>query len=211
MIQFIDWVIAASYILLLFAIVWFYGFFRFDEETAKKFIKLAMIRIFGGVLFAIIYVYYYKVVGDTFQYWQGGMILGDLFYSDPAAYFALLNSPAGEISAQYIHHVEYIHYSNTNEEWFMTKIVSIFGLIGFKSFLVYNVFFGAIGFLGAWQLIRFVKEFLPEINKEAYYVLAYIPGVLIWSSGLIKDTITFTCFSFFLLYFCRVVFNHQRK
>lgn len=211
MIQPIDWIIAAGYIFILFVIVWFYAFFKFEEDEAKKFISLFFIRVFGGILFALIYVYYYKVVGDTFQYWQGGMIMAELFYEDPVAYFALMGSDAAQIPAEYVRHVEWIGYSNTAEEWYMTKIVSIFALIGFKSFLVYNIFFGVIGFFGAWQLIKFVKEFLPEINKEAYYVLAYVPGVLIWSSGLIKDTLTFTCFSFFLLYYCRVVFKNQRK
>jgi len=211
MIHLIDWVIAFGYAILFFAIVWFYAFYRFENDLAKKFISLFFIRVFGGILFALIFVYYYKVVGDTFQYWQGGMILGELFYSDPVAYFALLNSSAGEISPEYLRHVEYIGYSNTSEEWFMTKIVAIFAIIGFKSFLVYNLFFGVLAFLGAWQLIRFVREFMPEINKEAFYVLAFVPGVLIWSSGLIKDTLTFTCFSFFLLYYCRIIFQNKHK
>jgi len=211
MIHAIDWIIAFGYLFILFVIVWFYAFFKFEDAEAKKFITLFFIRVFGGILFALIYVYYYKLVGDTFQYWQGGVILGEIFYTDPLTYFELIFSNAGQISAENVRYVEYIGYSNTGEEWYMTKIVSVFALIGFKSFLVYNIFFGVIGFFGAWQLIKFVKEFMPEINKEAYYVLAFVPGVLIWSSGLIKDTLTFACFSFFLLYYSRIVFKKQRK
>lgn len=211
MIHFIDWVIAFGYIVLFFVVVWFYAFFKYREDIAKEFIWLFMIRIFGGVLFALIFVYYYNVVGDTFQYWQGGMIMGELFYSDPVAYFSLMNSEAGEISSEYLRHVEFIGYSNTDEEWFMTKIVSLFALIGFKSFLVYNVFFGAIAFMGAWQLMRFVREFIPEIKREAFLVLTVVPGILIWSSGLIKDTLTLSCFCFFLFYYSKIVFKKELK
>lgn len=211
MIHYIDWAIAFGYFFLFFVIVWFYAFFRYEDDVAKTFIKLFVIRVFGGILFALIFVYYYNVIGDTFQYWQGGMILGEIFYNDPIAYFELMFSEAGQISAENLRYVEFIGYSNTAEEWFMTKIVSVIALIGFKSFLVYNVFFGVIAFIGAWQLIRFVKEFMPEINKQAYVILAFVPGVLIWSSGLIKDTLTLTCFCFFLLYYCRIVFKHHRK
>jgi len=211
MIQFIDWVLALGYLALFFSIVWFYAFFKYQNQLAKDFIWLFMIRVFSGVLFALIFVYYYDVVGDTFQYWQGGMIMGELFYSDPTAYFALMSSDAGEISSEYIRHIQYIGYSNTDEEWFMTKIVAVFALIGFKSFLVYNIFFGVIAFMGAWQLLRFVREFLPEINREAFFVLTFVPGVLIWSSGLIKDTLTLSCFCFFLFYYCKIVFKGEIK
>jgi hypothetical protein len=211
MIHGIDWIISATYIVLFFTIVWFYAYFKYSNDLAKEFIGLFMIRIFGGILFALIFVYYYDVVGDTFQYWQGGMIMGELFYEDPVAYFALMGSDAGEISSEYIRHVQYIGYSNTDEEWFMTKIVAVFALIGFKSFLVYNIFFGVLAFMGAWQLMRFVREFLPEINREAFFVLTLVPGVLIWSSGLIKDTLTLTCFSFFLLYYSKIIFKRELK
>lgn len=211
MITAFDWILSATYIVLFFTIMWFYAFFRYDDQTAKTFIKLFLIRLGGGILFALIFVYYYKVVGDTFQYWQGGMIMGELFYSDPVAYFTLMFSDAGQIPPDYMQHVQYIGYSNTAEEWFMTKIVAVFALIGFKSFLVYNIFFGVIAFVGAWQLIKFVREFLPEINKPAFYILTVVPGVLIWSSGLIKDTLTLSCFSFFLLYYCKIIFKNERK
>ncbi|MBL7898300.1 MAG: hypothetical protein JNJ99_07180, partial [Crocinitomicaceae bacterium] len=211
MIHGIDWIITATYVVLFFTIVWFYAFFKYSNDLAKEFIGLFMIRVFGGILFALIFVYYYNVVGDTFQYWQGGMIMADLFYDDPSAYFGLMNSEAGEIPPEYIRHVQYIGYSNTDEEWFMTKFVSVFALIGFSSFLVYNVFFGVIAFMGAWQLMRFTREFLPEISRQAFYILSFVPGILIWSSGLIKDTLTLSCFSFFLLYFSKVVFKQERK
>ncbi len=211
MIQFIDWVLALGYLVLFFSIAWFYAFFKYQDQLAKDFIWLFMIRVLGGVLFALIFVYYYNVVGDTFQYWQGGMIMGELFYEDPAAYFALMGSDAGEISSEYQRHVQYIGYSNTDEEWFMTKIVAVFALIGFKSFLVYNIFFGVLAFTGAWQLMRYVREFLPEINREAFFILAFVPGILIWSSGLIKDTLTLTCFSFFLFYYSKIIFRQNYK
>lgn len=211
MIHSIDWILTSVYVVLFFTIVWFYAFFKYENKIAKEFIILFLVRIFGGLLFALIFVYYYNVVGDTFQYWQGGMIMGELFYDDPQAYFALMWSDAGEISAEYLRHVEYIGYSNTDEEWFMTKIVAIFALIGFKSFLVYNVFFGVIAFMGAWQLMKFVREFMPEVKKESLYVLTVVPGILIWSSGLIKDTITLACFCYFLYYYSKLVFKREFK
>ena len=211
MIHYIDWVITLSYLFLSFVIVWFYAFAKYTDKVAKTFIKLFLMRAIGGILFAVIFVYYYSAVGDSVAYWEGGYTLSALFYSDPLVYFSLLFSEAGNIPPEYARYISNIVYANTAEEWFMTKFVSMVGLIGFKSYLVYNLLFGILGFVGAWQLIRFVKEFIAEIKIEAYYVLAFIPGVLIWSSGLIKDTLTFTCFSIFLLYYCRVIFKGQLK
>ena len=59
--------------------------------------------------------------------------------------------------------------------------------------------------------MRFVNEFIPEINRAAFYVLTCVPGILIWSSGLLKDTITLACFAVFLLYYCKLVLNRDNK
>lgn len=211
MITLFDWILALSYLAFLFTIIWFYAYFRFNEKQAKEFISLYMIRIVGGILFAVIYVYYFKGVGDTIAYWEGGTTLTKVFYEDPIAYFSLLQSNAAEIAPEYMHHVQNIIYYDTTEEWFTTKIVSIVGFFCFDSLLLFNLFFGLIGAFGCWQLMRFVKEFIPDINKAAFYVLTCVPGILIWSSGLLKDTITLACFAVFLLYYSKLVFNRDNK
>lgn len=211
MITYFDWILAASYLSVFFALIWFYAYFRFDQVQAKEFIWLYMVRTCGGLLFAVIYVYYFKAVGDTIAYWEGGYNLTNVFFQDPVAYFSLLMSDAAQIDPEYMRYVENIVYYDTAEEWFTTKIVSFFGFFCFESLLLFNLFFGLIGAFACWQLIRFVKEFIPEINKAAFYILTCVPGILIWSSGLLKDTITLACFAVFLLYYSRLVFKQQNK
>lgn len=211
MISLIDWIMAAGYLVAFFAIIWFYAFFRYNQEQAKQFIWLYMVRIIGGILFAVIYVYYFKGVGDTIAYWEGGYSLTNVFFDDPVAYFALLNSDAAQIDPEYMHYVKNIVYYDTAEEWFTVKIVSVVGFLCFKSLLLFNLFFGLIGAFACWQFMRFVNEFIPEINRAAFYVLTCVPGILIWSSGLLKDTITLACFAVFLLYYCKLVLNRDNK
>ena len=206
-----DWLLTLCYLTVLFTIAWFYGYFRYPDAIARGFISLVMVRVTGGVLFAVIYVYYFKAVGDTVAYFEGGSTLCKILFQDPVAYFALLRSEAGHIPPEYMHQVSNIVYTATPEEWFMTKFVSVVGIFGFESFLLYNVLFGLVGMIGAWQLVRFAQEFMPEIRREAYYILILVPGILIWSSGLIKDTVTLTCFAYFLLYYCKIVFKNQRS
>lgn len=211
MISTLDWILMFGYLTILFAFGWFYAYFKYEETVARGFIILLMVRVFGGVLFAIIYVYYFNAVGDTVAYFEGGTTLCKILFEDPVAYFSLLQSEAGQIPSEYAHLISNVVYSDTPEEWFMTKAVSLVGIFSFQSFLLLNVLFGLVGMIGAWQLVRFAREFMPEVRREAYYIMILVPGILIWSSGLLKDTVTLTCFAYFLLYFCKVVFKQERK
>ncbi|MCH2233571.1 MAG: hypothetical protein MK078_04900, partial [Crocinitomicaceae bacterium] len=80
-----DWLIWSVYFVLIFIGMFIYRSTK-QEDHYKYYIRGLLIKIFGGVAFALIYVYYYKF-GDTFLYHRGAIVLSESLLSDPSDYF----------------------------------------------------------------------------------------------------------------------------
>ncbi len=79
-----------------------------------------------------------------------------------------------------------------NESFTVSKIAAIFNILSFNYFLPCAVFFCTAAFMGLWNFFIFIiNEFKIPVKVAAYSTL-YIPSVLVWGSGIFKDTITFT-------------------
>ncbi len=197
----IDWGIWIVYFTFLFLLVYFYRNSK-NEIHYKYFIRGFLIKVFGGVVFALIYVYYYKF-GDTFLYHRGATVLSQTLIDSPGDYFRLLFSENGNLPNDLSQFAESIHYSRTYEEWFMVKLLSPINLISFQSYLVSTLFMSTIAFIGSWKLFLVFRDILPSKSKLAFYAVFLVPSVVFWGGGIMKDTFTLFSINFIIyaLYF----------
>jgi hypothetical protein len=63
--------------------------------------------------------------------------------------------------------------------------------------------FGYFSFLGVWRLYLVFYEMYPQLSKPLARVILFIPSVVFWGSGIMKDTLTLTCLCWLIyaLYF----------
>lgn len=202
MITLIDWGIWLVYATLIFTVLWVYRTTR-TEEYYKYFLSGFLIKIFGGVAFALIYVYYYGF-GDTFLYHQGATVMADTLTQEPGVYFRLLASGEGSSIAPELTRISsQIAYSRTYEEWFMVKLLSPINLISFNSYLVSTLFLSTLSFVGAWKLFRVFADILPQKEWYGFVAAFLVPSVVFWGSGIMKDTVTLFAINYMIytLYF----------
>ncbi len=198
MITWVDWGIWAIYLAVIFTILWFYRHSK-TEGIYKWFLKGFLIKVFGGVAFALISIYYYG--GDTLLYFKGATTLSNYFFSDPDLYFTLLNTP-NDLSSEYYSVSQEISYSRTGEEWFMVKILSVFSIFSFNSYLVLTLFMNIIAFVGGWKLFRVFTKIIQNSDRYVFIIVFVMPSVFFWGNGILKDTLTLALVNiiFFYLY-----------
>jgi hypothetical protein len=204
-----DWSVWVVYFVLIFLLLLFYRSTK-SADYYKYFLNAFVIKVLGGVFFALIYVYYYGF-GDTFLYHNGATILSQTLIDSPSSYLALLSSEGGNLSPELSAFAEEIKYSRTYEEWFMVKMLSPVNLISFQSYLVSTLFMSVLSFLGGWKLFQVLRDILPEKEKYAFWAVFLIPSVIFWGGGIMKDTVTLFAINFIihLLYFS--VFKRKFK
>ena len=196
------------YVTLATLLLWIYRNSR-RKDYYSFFLKGFAIKVFGGMAFALIYIYYYGF-GDSFLYHKGASVLSDVLLDAPEDYFRLLFSKSGQLPPDLSAYSSTIAYSNTFEEWFMVKLLSPISLISFKSYFVSNFFTSLLAFWGSWKLFQVFIDIIPDRRQMAFALIFLMPSVIFWGGGLMKDTITL-CGINFLIYYLYFMLVYKRN
>jgi hypothetical protein len=195
MITVIDWGIWILYFLVIFSILWFYRHSKTNNGLYQWFLKAFLVKVFGGVIFSLVSIYYYG--GDTFLYFQGAKTMSTILHEDPAMFLKLMSTPH-DLSNQFSEISQQISYSRTKEEWFMVKILSIFSFISFNSYLVLTLFMNTIAFWGGWKLFKVFSDILPNVKNHIFWIVFLAPSIFFWGNGILKDTITLALINYII-------------
>jgi len=207
MVGILDWGIWITYFVLMFLLLMVYRNTK-KESYYRFFLAGFVLKIMGGLGFAMIYVYYYGF-GDTFAYFNGSGVLADALVDDPGSYFRLIFSSADSFSGDLRQYTSQIVYSTGHEEWFMIKLLSPFTFLSFKSYIVITLFTSLFSFVGAWKLFLVFRRILPNKDFLSFVAAFLIPSTLFWGGGIMKDTLTLGCINLLIYYTYELLFENR--
>lgn len=176
-----------------------------NNPNYKYFKSAFLFKIFGGIFFGLIYVFYYGG-GDTISYYSSAMPLSNLFYENPEDYFRILlnwHSFEKPDDATYFEFYKFNYFTSETgfpmglmgrdpKTFAVCKITSIFMIFLGNSYFATTIFIAAVTFIPLWRLfLMFCKEF-KGIEKPLSFAVLFIPSVLFWGGGMMKDTYTFS-------------------
>lgn len=205
----IDWGVWLFFVLVT-------GFFVYVYQSISSFserrylLRGYLLKVLGGISFALVYIYYYQG-GDTSEYFRSASTLNEILYTKPAAYFDLLAMSPEEAQPLIRNCNKVIFYSHTSEEWFMVKLISPLILIGFNSYLGVTFIMSMLSFIGSFKLFQLMNKILPDRQRIIFGINFLIPTALFWTSGLLKDTITFMCFALVCYFFYEILYHSRRR
>ncbi|MEO0334114.1 MAG: hypothetical protein AAF223_20980, partial [Bacteroidota bacterium] len=163
-----------------------------DPTTYRYFIPALTIKIFGALAVGFIYQFYYgggKPSGDTFNYYQNASVIIEAFSDDPAVGLKLLIAN-GEYTSEIFSYATRMYWFRSPTEYFVIRIIAVLGLLTLHSYAAIAVLFAAISFSGVWAMYRTFFKFYPRQHYELAIAILFVPSVVFWGSGVLKDTIT---------------------
>lgn len=168
-------------------------------------------KVVGGVAFALIYFFYYGG-GDTIAYFYSALALGDLALADPLAYFRVLFGPndlahISLFSGLDVKPLDYIYYDDRS--FMVVRIVSVFILISFKSYLLTTILLSSVCYAGIWKCYQMFSEYFPSLIDRFAVGFLYMPSVFFWGSGILKDTVTLSAACWWVYCFNGIFFKHD--
>lgn len=167
---------------------------RIDEHPEYEYYKRGFLaKIYGGLAFAFIYIFYYDG-GDTTAYWKDAGRLAALITTEPVCFLRILS---GDLSMQWFYCFDLsngtpLHFLRDPQAYAVTRFSSLFYFASVDSFLGCTILVSWVSFGGIWRLYRVFCEEYPELRKELAIAFLFIPSVVFWGSGIMKDTFTFT-------------------
>jgi hypothetical protein len=176
---------------------------KFPEGTDKKlFINGLKIKMVGGIFITLIYNLYYSG-GDTTGYFNDGRLLDKLLFYDPVTAIRMFFVSGYDNSwpDDLLNIASNFRMPFAASTWIVAKIAAFFSLFCFQSMLCTSLFFAFFSYLCIWKFYTTLTQMYPLLKRKLSIVIIYVPSVIIWGSGIFKDTITLSAM---LLLFCAV-------
>jgi hypothetical protein len=193
-------VIFVANMLILFAVAFMIG--KKESSSRLVFWSAYFFKIGAGLFIGWLYRYYYTT-GDTFDYFKEASRMTELAQENFSAYLRFLWSSEVDIHS----------FRNLNlgqpRALFFTKFVSFIGLITNNNYWLTTCYFSLISFASAWSLVREIKRMCSSLSIEVTFAFLFFPSIVVWSSGLIKESLAMAGLFFIVKIFLRLWSNEK--
>lgn len=202
-----DIFVTPFYLVIIYAVAYSIRARIKDSILRKKFIPALSMKLFGGVALGLVYQFYYGG-GDTFNFFRDSAIIWDTFTQDPIAAIRIIFSPIENYSPdlyQYTYRI-YFFTAGDAQTYHAIRVSAFFGFFTFHTYTVVAMCFAMLAFSGLWAVYKVFYRLFPKIHKPLEIAIFYIPSVIFWGSGILKDTITMAALGwlFYSLYFALI-------
>ena len=170
----------------------------------QKYFKLFInIKLISAILITLLFNLYYPG-GDTTAYFNDGRLLNMMLFKHPVETFQMISlESTWTLSDSYLENFfDGFRFSNDSTTWLVVKISAFISLFTFRSMLGTAMIFGFISARLIWQFYKTMLQIYPENGKNIALAVLFVPNVLLWGSGIFKDTVTLclTMYVFVCLY-----------
>lgn len=163
-----------------------------DEVTKKYFFPALLLKIFGAIAVGFIYQFYYGG-GDTFTYHtHGSRHVWEAFTESPDLGFRLFAGENRYGEGLYKYASRIWMYRDPNS-YFVVRIAFLFDIITFSTYSATATLFALLSFIGGWALFITFYRHYPSEHKWIAMACLFVPSVIFWGSGILKDSITLAC------------------
>ncbi len=167
---------------------------RYPGQRWRWYLSIGLlVKMCGAAMYCAIYTLYYAG-GDTTLYYDFGQIINQTMMYDPQLGWQILTAPANERNLATWEIVRPMSsYYMFESTYIVIRIGAVLGWLSFNSFWVISILFGAISFTGLWALYRVLIDLYPHLYRAFAWIVFFVPSVVFWGAGLLKDTITMGC------------------
>jgi hypothetical protein len=184
-----DIIITPAFFFFIMAIAFIYvRRNRKNELIRKYFLPALVLRLVGGILFGLVYQFYYKG-GDTFTFWSEVKILNSILFSNPLAFIRMFFEDLGSTNLDMLQYSNLLWIYNDKSSFFVVKTASFLSLFAFNTYSSTSLLFAILSFSGSWKLFVTLREQYPHITSQLAFATLFIPSIVFWGSGIMKDTL----------------------
>lgn len=152
------------------------------------FITGLTLKITGAIFIGMVYEYYYQG-GDTMNFFHDARIINSAFADSPIKWLNLLLRIPNETAVGYYSYISQLYWYTDAPSYSVAALAALFGLPLGTTYLPVAVIFAAVSFTGVWALFRTFARIYPQIVRSIAVAIFFIPSVIVWGSGVFKDTI----------------------
>lgn len=214
------WVLVIVCFFLFYLLIKRLSFFR------KSAIKPSFLITMLGLKFAVslglfyIYTYHYPVrsEADIFKYFDDSKVVYESFFESPRDFFRLIfeyNIDDQDMFDQYLSKMnnwDRMYDTNVyNDSRTIIKFNALFRFLSLGYFHIHSLFFCFLSLIGTVALYRMAKRLFSSGQHLLLILLFVLPSILLWSSGILKESILIFALGLLLLALDKILHNKERR
>jgi hypothetical protein len=181
-----------------------------DKPYYKYFKWGLFAKVFAGLAFCAVYLFYYEG-GDTIYYYRGAKALFNMAGKDFGTFLSLLaGNTSAENFAQFDMTTGWPTYFRDANSFAVNRFSVPFYMLGLGSYLGTTIALNVFLYTGIWEFYKFVNKIYPTYYKQTAIALLFIPSVVFWGSGLLKDGYCFVGGLMIFVLFHRLFFEKKK-
>ena len=186
-----DFTLTPFYMLVILGIAHIIQRNKQNKIIEYKYFTLGLFaKLMGAIAFCLVYTLYYGG-GDTTNYYKGAVALSNLKSVDFTSYWNILNN-----DLRYENYIAFNadtgyppFYMYKNAITFsVCRYASLVAELGFNSFIPMSLLIATFSYIGIWKLYRLFNTLYKGMEKHLAYAILFLPTLLFWGSGIMKDT-----------------------
>lgn len=185
-------------LLLTFAVL----LWKRQTVLKKWFWPALLVKLLAGIALGMLYTHYYHT-GDTFMYFRGAGCLSALARENIFSYAQVLLGNKAAVCPELT--------MEDPRAFFMTQIVSVFSLATGDNYWLTGLYFSLVSFLASWFLVRTISHCIPATRGAAVIAFLFVPSVVFWTSGLIKESLAMAGLFYLAGLFLKVWFGTRLR
>ncbi len=211
LLKFSEFLLLPVYLMVIYYIGRSFQNSRIDDNPFYSYyLKGLMLKIGGGIFLVLIYTVYYKG-GDTTAYFESAVVLDRLRDINFSGYLEIMgNNLTQETYSYFTSETAWPQYFFDKQSFTVVRVANIVNNVGFDSYMLTTVVLSALTYNGIWRLFLLFTELYPKYVKQLSYSILYIPSVLFWGSGILKDTLTLMGACWFTFSFYKVFIKRDK-
>lgn len=175
-------------------------------------------KVLVGIGFLLFYELYYgdRSSTDALRFYDDGNTLFQVFKSDPITYFKIILgidmqsesviTATNELNNWYKEHLRGVF----NDNMTIIRFNALVRLISFDVYHVHTLLVNFLGFIGLAALVKSFKQF--GLNQKLTFLsLLLFPGILFWTSGVLKESLLIFTLGFLVHYLFKTLHQFNFK
>jgi hypothetical protein len=190
-----DWLLLPVYFFILVKIFFSFANKRYTGNKLKYFKYGFIAKLIGALGFGFYHQYIYGG-GDTLLYFDTGIRLVDIMSTDFPRFLTSIFSYSETALDLRFESLDDVVFGDSN--FFVVRVAAVLALISFKAYIPILLMFSSLSYIGIWYAYSSICKMYEHLSKELAVAFLFIPSVVLWGSGLGKDSLTLggTCLVF---------------
>lgn len=206
-----EWILVTGYTFLFIAIILRFPGFNLAEIPSKWLAGVFILKVISGISLGLIYTYYYtdRTTADTFKFFDDSRLIFNTLSTHPYDFFRMFTGIDGNAPELRKYYVEMDAWLNTdvmfNDNKTIIRLNVFFHFFSLGNYYVHVVFINFISFIGLLCIYKTFQRNLHTSSHLLFFATFFLPSVMFWGSGLLKDGLLLFALGLVLISFSQLL------